>query len=127
MTDVTPVEVEELVSERVDEGDHDRIRAMYRALERRCITLLALEAPVAGDLRVVVTALHALCHAQRMGNLARHVAVIARFKRPNPMTSARVRPVLARMSLLTSQLAADASQAVRATGVAIPPTLRELQ
>jgi len=93
-------------------ADHDRIRAMHRALERRCITLLALEAPVAGDLRVVVTALHALGHAQRMGNLARHVAMIARFKRPNPMTSARVRPVLARMSLLASQLAADAATAI---------------
>jgi phosphate transport system protein len=93
-------------------ADQARIGAMYRALERRCITLLALEAPVAGDLRVVVTALHALVHAQRMGNLARHVAMIARFKRPNPMTSARVRPVLARMSLLTSQLAADAATAI---------------
>src|ERR687886_768121 len=93
-------------------ADQARIGAMYRALERRCITLLALEAPVAGDLRVVVTALHALVHAQRMGNLARHVAMIARFKRPNPMTSARVRPVLARMSLLTSQLAVDAATAI---------------
>jgi hypothetical protein len=32
-----------------------------------------------------------------------------------------------RRFLLRSQLSADASQAVRATGVAIPPTLRELQ
>ncbi|HTD17440.1 MAG TPA: hypothetical protein VK673_19805, partial [Chthoniobacterales bacterium] len=32
-----------------------------------------------------------------------------------------------RRFLLRSQLTADASQAVRATGVAIPPTLRELQ
>ena len=32
-----------------------------------------------------------------------------------------------RCFLFRSQLSADASQAVRATGVAIPPTLRELQ
>ena len=32
-----------------------------------------------------------------------------------------------RRFLFRSQLTADASQAVRATGVAIPPTLRELQ
>jgi phosphate transport system protein len=93
-------------------ADYDRIRAMYRALERRCVLLLALEAPVAGDLRVVVAALHSLGHAERMGNLARHVAVIAQFKSPNPMTSAKVRPVLARMSLLASQLAVDAATAV---------------
>ena len=93
-------------------ADRDRARATYRALERRCVILLALEAPVAGDLRAVVAALHALGHVERMGDLARHVAMIARFKRPNPMTSAQVRPVLARMSLLASQLAADAATAV---------------
>ena len=32
-----------------------------------------------------------------------------------------------RRFLFRSQLTADASQAVRATGVALPPTLRELQ
>ena len=85
---------------------------LHKSLERRCITLLALEAPVASDLRVVVATVHALGHVQRMGNLARHVAMIARFKRPNPMFSGKVRPVLARMSLLVSQLAADAATAV---------------
>jgi phosphate transport system protein len=93
-------------------ADCEQVKAMHKSLERRCITLLALEAPVAGDLRVVVATVHALGHAQRMGNLTRHVAMIARHKRPNPMTSAKVRPVLARMSLLASQLAADAATAV---------------
>jgi phosphate transport system protein len=93
-------------------ADRDRIKAMYHVLERRCVTLLALEAPVAGDLRLVVATLHALDHAQRMGNLAHHVALIARLKDPNPMTSPAVRPVLARMSLLASQLAADAATAI---------------
>ena len=92
--------------------DYDQIKELYTALERRCVALLALEAPVAGDLRVVVSTVHALGHAQRMGNLARHVAMIARLKRPNPMTSGSVRPVLARMSLLSSQLAADAATAI---------------
>ncbi|MGH3822245.1 MAG: phosphate signaling complex PhoU family protein [Pseudonocardiaceae bacterium] len=90
-------------------AERDRIMASNDAMERRCVSLLALQAPVAGDLRVVVAALHALDHAQRMGNLARHVAVVARLKHPNPMTSGKVRPVLARMSLLASQLAADAA------------------
>ncbi len=93
-------------------AERDRIKTMYDVMERRCLTLLALQAPVAGDLRVVVAALHSLGHVQRMGNLARHVALIARIKHPNPMTSGQVRPVLARMSLLTSQLAADAATAI---------------
>ena len=93
-------------------AERDQIKVMYDEMERRCITLLALQAPVASDLRVVIAALHALGHVQRMGNLAEHVAMIARVKRPNPMASSKVRPVLARMSLLTSQLAADAATAI---------------
>jgi phosphate transport system protein len=93
-------------------SQRDQIKAIYQVLERRCVTLLALEAPVAGDLRFVVATLQALGHAQRMGHLACHVAMIAQLKRHNPMTSDKVRPLLARMSLLASQLAADAAIAV---------------
>jgi phosphate transport system protein len=93
-------------------ADSDRMNALHDDMEQRCITLLALQAPVAGDLRKVVAALRAIGHAQRMSNLARHIALIARFKQPNPMVSAEVRPVLARMSLLASQLAEDAATAV---------------
>jgi phosphate transport system protein len=92
--------------------DCEQMNAMHDDMERRCITLLALQAPVAGDLRVVVAALHSVSHLNRMGNLARHIAVIARFKHPNPMISGKVRPVLARLSLLVSQLAEDAATAV---------------
>jgi phosphate transport system protein len=63
-------------------------------------------------LRLVVAALHSVGHLNRMGNLARHIAIIAQFKHPNPMISGKVRPVLARMSLLASQLAEDAATAV---------------
>jgi phosphate transport system protein len=93
-------------------ADRDQITAMLSDTERRCITLLALQAPVAGDLRVVVAALHVVGHLRRMANLARHIAIIARLKHPNPMTVGATRPVLARMSLLVSQLADDAATAI---------------
>ncbi|MGH3540245.1 MAG: phosphate signaling complex protein PhoU [Pseudonocardiaceae bacterium] len=93
-------------------ADCDQMNAIHGDMERRCISLLALQAPVAGDLRIVVAALHSIGHLRRMGNLARHIAIIARFKHPNPMISGKVRPVLARMSLLVSQLADDAATAV---------------
>jgi phosphate transport system protein len=53
-----------------------------------------------------------ISRSKRMGSLARHVAVIARLRHPNPMVSGQVRPVLARMSLLASQLAEDAATAI---------------
>jgi phosphate transport system protein len=41
-------------------ADRDRMTAMLNNTERRCLSLLALQAPVAGDLRVVVAALRAV-------------------------------------------------------------------
>lgn len=90
-----------------------QMNAMLDQMEQRCITLLALQAPVAGDLRVVVAALHAIDHLRRMANLARHIAVIARLKHPKLTVSGKARPVLARMSLLASQLAEDAAAAIQ--------------
>ncbi|MGH3684054.1 MAG: phosphate signaling complex protein PhoU [Pseudonocardiaceae bacterium] len=93
-------------------ADGEQMNAMHDETEQRCITLLALQAPVAGDLRVVVAALHAVSHLKRMGSLARHTAGIARLKHPNPMVVGEVRPVLARMGLLASRLAEDAAVAI---------------
>lgn len=93
-------------------ADGDQMNAMHHVTERRCVTLLALQAPVAKDLRVVIAALHTSGHLKRMGDLARHIAVIARLKHPNPMTAGEVRPVLARMALLASGLAEDAATAI---------------
>jgi phosphate transport system protein len=92
--------------------DRDRMKVMHDAMEQRCITLLEQRSPAVGDLRVVVAALRAVGHLKRMGDLAWHIASIARLKHPTPMTSGKVRSVLARMSLLASQLAEDAATAL---------------
>ncbi|MDQ4103733.1 MAG: phosphate signaling complex protein PhoU [Actinomycetota bacterium] len=93
--------------------NRNQMNAMLDEMEQHCITLLALQAPVAGDLRVVIAALRAVGHLRRMGDLARHIAVLARLKHPKLTVSGKVRPVLARMSLLASQLAEDAAVAIQ--------------
>ncbi len=65
----------------------DQLKAILDNTERRCFTLLALQAPVAGDLRVVVATLRTVDHLNRMGKLARHIARIAARQHPNPMTA----------------------------------------
>ena len=92
--------------------ERSRMNRSLAAVERRCVSLLAPQAPVARDLRVVVAVLRALSHTHRMGSLARHVAVMAQFDHPSPMACGKVRPLLARMSLLSSQLADDAATAI---------------
>ena len=62
--------------------DHDRLITMRAQAEENALLLLALQAPVAGDLRVIVSSLQNVADAERMGALALHVAKIARRRHP---------------------------------------------
>ena len=56
---------------------------LHEKLEYDCLSLLALQAPVAGELRTVVSAIRMVFELARMGDLAAHIAKIARLRYPN--------------------------------------------
>ena len=58
--------------------DHDQITTLSAQAEENAFHLLALQAPVAGDLRAIVSAIQIVADIDRMGALALHVAKIAR-------------------------------------------------
>ncbi len=62
-------------------------------LEQRCMDLLALQQPVATDLRLVTGALRMSATIERMGDLARHIAKIARMRYPDSAVPVEVRPI----------------------------------
>lgn len=62
--------------------DDAAIDALEADIDERCVQLLAQQAPVATDLRVVVTSLRISASLERMGDLARHVAQVARGRYP---------------------------------------------
>jgi phosphate transport system protein len=74
--------------------------------------LLARQAPVATDLRVVVAVLGAVGDVVRMGKLARHIAKIARMKHPVVYLPGDLERVFARMALLATTLAENAARAI---------------
>lgn len=55
---------------------------MHEELEFECLSLLARQAPVAGELRTIVSAIRVVFELARMGDLAAHVAKIARLRYP---------------------------------------------
>lgn len=55
---------------------------MHEEMEYKCLSLLALQAPVAGELRIIVSAIRVVFELARMGDLAVHVAKIARLRYP---------------------------------------------
>ncbi|WP_327148561.1 phosphate signaling complex protein PhoU [Nocardia sp. NBC_01329] len=70
-----------LAEQVISEGD--RIAEMIADAEEKSFALLALQAPVAGDLRQVVSAIQIVNDVNRMGTLALHVAKVARRRHPN--------------------------------------------
>src|SRR5688500_15577635 len=62
--------------------DHEQITSLSTQAEESSFVLLALQAPVAGDLRSIVSAIQIVADIDRMGALALHVAKIARRRHP---------------------------------------------
>lgn len=59
-----------------------RIDFLQNDLDERAIDILALQGPVASDLRMIVGSLRMSASLERMGDLARHVAQLARLRYP---------------------------------------------
>ena len=84
------------VAEQVIAADAKIDRARER-VEDTAFSLLSLQQPVAGDLRVVVSALRMVSELERMGDLSVHVAKIARLRVPEIAVPEEARPTVARM------------------------------
>src|ERR687894_1478975 len=57
-------------------NDDDRIDGRFLEVHQGILSLLALQAPVAGDLRTVAALLHVIKHAERMGDQCVNIAKV---------------------------------------------------
>lgn len=73
-------------------------------LDELVLKVLAAQAPVAGDLRILVSALRMSASLERMGSLASHIAAIARFRYPGSAIPDSIRPIFEKMSALDIDL-----------------------
>jgi phosphate transport system protein len=93
-------------------ADHEQLAQMQSHAEESAFVLLALQAPVAGDLRVVVGSIQNVAHAERMGGLARHVAKIARRRHPDHTLPEEVNGYFAEMGEIAVDLGNSAKDVV---------------
>ncbi|NLU77187.1 phosphate signaling complex protein PhoU [Micromonospora sp. HNM0581] len=91
-------------AESVIERDAE-IDELYHQVEERVCDLLARQAPVASDLRAMITALHVAADLERMGDLADHVAKTALRRHPSPAVPAELRPVFTDMAGIADRMA----------------------
>jgi phosphate transport system protein len=94
-----------------------QIDTIRDAAEERAFALLALQAPVATDLRIVVAAIHGAGDIERMGDLALHVAQAARRRHPQPVLPTEIAPYFAEMGRVGVALATKAGEVIRSRDI----------
>jgi len=87
------------------------------ALEALALDVIALQAPVAGELRSLVGALRISATLERMGDLAEHIAQIARRRYPDPVVPDELAPTLREMGELAVRLAYETGDIIKTVDV----------
>lgn len=93
-------------------GDHEVLVAMRERVEKEAFDLLALQQPVAGELRAVFAAIDIVGDVERMGALAVHVAKIARREYPRHVVPEDLRATFADMAEVANTLSENAKRAL---------------
>ncbi|WP_309615417.1 phosphate signaling complex protein PhoU [Salinibacterium sp.] len=86
-------------------ADDDKIDAAALALDELAINILARQQPVARDLRIVVSALRISASLERMGDLAEHIAQLARYRFPDKVVPKSLRSTFAELGALDVAIA----------------------
>jgi phosphate transport system protein len=111
------------IAEEVISRDSDIDHAREK-VEDSAFALLSLQAPVAGDLRVVVAALRMVSDLERMGDLSVHVAKIARLRTPECAVPDVARPTIARMAEVAEDMVRRTADIIRSRDVDAADQLR---
>jgi phosphate transport system protein len=104
-------------------ADDDRIDGRYLEVHQGLLSLLALQAPVAGDLRVVAALLHVINHAERMGDQCVNIAKLLPITGYSPPVDDEILERIERMGALAGSEVAQAQQAFRRRDAALAQDL----
>jgi phosphate transport system protein len=92
-------------------ADDDRIDGRYLEVHQGILSLLALQAPVAGDLRVVAALLHVIKHVERMGDQCVNMAKLVPLDGNEPPTDQQMLDYIQSMGLQARQQVVQCGQA----------------
>ena len=98
-------------AERVIDADA-RVDSLRNEMEDRTFQMIARQQPVASDLRLLISTLHLVADLERMGDLALHVAKIARLRFPEAAVPEEARDVIAQMGQVAQVLVGKVADVV---------------
>jgi phosphate transport system protein len=104
-------------------ADDDRIDGRYLEVHQGILSLLALQAPVAGDLRLVAALLHVIKHVERMGDQCVNIAKLVPLAGHKPPADEEMLAIIKRMGTQARQLVVQAGQAFAGRDVGLAQDL----
>lgn len=105
--------------------DDPKIDALAAELDELAIQILARQSPVARDLRVVVSALRVSASLERMGDIAEHIAQLARYRFPEKVVPKSLRPTFKEMGRLDIEVARKLTELLRTENMEIADEIRD--
>ena len=106
-----------------DDAQIDRLR---EKIEEHSFEVLSLQNPVAGDLRMLVASLRMVSEFERMGDLAVHVAKIARLRVPEIAVPTQVVPTISRMAAVAELMVAKVEHVIADSDVKAAEELEQV-
>lgn len=114
-----------LMAEQTIDAD-DRLDDAARDIDQMCVALLALQGPVASDLRLILAALRLSQTMERQGDLARHLALIARSTYPNHSIAEAAAPQINKMCDTAVQMATLMMELVSTQDLSLAAKIQEM-
>jgi phosphate transport system protein len=112
----------QLAQKVIDEDE--AIDKVYHQIEERALELLARQQPVASDLRIIVTSLRMVADIERAGDLALHVAKVARRRYPISAVPAEMRSTILEMGQIAQRIMTKCGDVIRTRDITLA---RELE
>ncbi|MGZ4631851.1 MAG: phosphate signaling complex protein PhoU [Actinomycetes bacterium] len=111
-------------AEAVIESDTE-IDSLNQEVEIAATELIALQQPVATDLRMVVAAMRISATLERMGDLAQHIAKTARMRYPDKAVPANVEPYFREMAQVAADMGAKMGEVLASKDVKLARAIEE--
>jgi phosphate transport system protein len=104
-------------------ADDDRIDGRYLEVHQGILSLLALQAPVAGDLRLVAALLHVIKHVERMGDQCVNIAKLIPLSGNDPPVNSAILARVEEMGKLARSEVRQSKQAFELRDLALAEDL----
>ena len=104
--------------------DDNKIDQAAQELDELAINILARQQPVARDLRIVVSALRISASLERMGDMAEHIAQLARYRFPDKVVPKSLRSTFAELGALDVAIAKKLVELLKTEDVNLAEEIR---